>query len=78
MNDHGASRYLELGMKIGLTFDQVNIAVEGHTYSAKLLALYMTKCKVVGEYRAAARLVTAADKISIMGLVEDDLPGGKK
>ena len=78
MNDNAASRYLELGLEIGLTFDQVNIAAEGHPYSGKLLALYMTKCKEVGEYRAAARLVAAVDKISIMGSVEDDLPGGKK
>ena len=78
VNDNGASRYLELGLEIGLTFDQVNMAAEGHPYSGKLLAVYMTKRKEVGEYRAVARLVTAVDKISIMGSVEDDLPGGKK
>ena len=78
VNDNGASRYLELGLKIGLTFDQVNMAAEGHTYSGKLLALYMTKRKEVGEYRAVARLVTAVYKTSIIGFVEDALPGGKK
>ena len=78
VNDNGASRYLDLGLKIGLTFDQVKIAAEGHPYSDKLLAIYMTKRNEVGEYRAAARLVTAVDKISIMGFVEDALPGGKK
>ena len=78
VNENGASRYLELGLEIGLTFDQVNMAAEGHPYSGKLLALYMTKRKEVGEYRAVARLVTAVDKISIMGSVEDDLPGGKR
>ena len=78
MNDYVSSRFLELGLEIGLTFDQVNMAAEGHTYSGKLLAVYMTKCKEVGEYRAVARLVTAVDKISIIGSVEDALPGGKK
>ena len=78
VDDNGAFRYLELGLKMGLTFDQVNMAAEGHPYSGKLLALYMTKRKEVGEYRAVARLVTAVDKTSMMGFVEDALPGGKK
>ncbi|XP_062523382.1 uncharacterized protein LOC134198062 isoform X2 [Corticium candelabrum] len=77
VKDHGASRYLPLGLEIGLTYDQVTVAAEGCPYSDKLLALYMTKCKEVGEHRAAARLVTAADKISILGFVEDALPGVK-
>ena len=78
MNDHGACRYLELGLKIGLTFDQVNTAKEGHPYSGKLLAVYLTKCKEVGEYRAAARLMTAVGKISFLEAVEDAFSGGKK
>ena len=76
VNDHISSYWLELGMQMGFTYDQVMSTAEGFTYAHKLRALYERKCNRVGEYRAVARLVTAVQVIKRMIFVEDDLPGG--
>ena len=77
VNDNTSTCWLELGLEMGLKYDQVMSAVEG-TYAYKLRAIYERKRSEVGEYRAAAHLVTAVQAINKMGSVEDDLPGGMK
>ena len=77
VNDNASAFWLELGLEMGLKYDEIMNAVEG-TYAYKLRAIYERKCSVVGEYRAAAHLVTAVEAIKRMGAIEDDLPGGMK
>ena len=77
VNENTSTCWLGLGLEMGLKNDQVMSTVEG-THAYKLRAIYERKRSEVGEYRAAAHLVTAVQAIKKMGSVEDDLPGGMK
>ncbi|XP_062523757.1 uncharacterized protein LOC134198392 isoform X2 [Corticium candelabrum] len=74
VNENTSTCWLGLGLEMGLKNDQVMSTVEG-THAYKLRAIYERKRSEVGEYRAAAHLVTAVQAIKKMGSVEDDLPG---
>ena len=77
VKDNTSTCWMELGLKMGLKYDQLMSAVEG-TYAYKLRVIYERKCSKVGEYRATAHLVTAVQAIKKLGSVEEDLPGGMK
>ena len=62
VNDSTSTCWMELGLEMGLKYDQLMSVVEG-TYAYKLRAIYERKRSEVGEYRAAARLVTAVQAI---------------